>query len=177
MLKRNLIGIFTFIAMLLVILNAGTIAASVQAGIDLCLRCIIPSLFPFFILSGFINICYLGQSIAFLRPLRRLCKIPCGLESILLIGLLSGYPIGAQLITEGYLQGSITKNLIDPSNWTKTTSAPSFNQDTSDYDNNIELVKTLKVDGPDYNSFFESKFVKLKHKIVPLWCRIQSCHS
>ena len=83
-----------------------------------------------------------------------------------------GFPVTAITISNGILyaqsknngvwQGFVAKNLIDPSNWTKTTSAPSFNQDTSDYDNNIELVKTLKVDGPDYNSFFESKFVNGK---------------
>ena len=47
----------------------------------------------------------------------------------------------------------LSKNLIDPANWSQTTTAPSFSEDTSDYDNNIDLVKTLQPGGPHYNTF------------------------
>lgn len=83
-----------------------------------------------------------------------------------------GFPVTAITISNGILyaqsknngvwQGRLSSNLIDPSNWSKTASAPSFSQDTSDYDNNIDMVKTLKPGGPDYNSFFESKFTNGK---------------
>ena len=51
----------------------------------------------------------------------------------------------------GIWKGSLADNLIDKSNWHLTDNAPSFQQDNSDYDNNIALVKTLKPGGPRYN--------------------------
>ena len=51
----------------------------------------------------------------------------------------------------GIWKGALTDNLIDKSNWHLTTNAPSFQQDNSDYDNNIALVKTLKPGGPRHN--------------------------
>lgn len=59
-------------------------------------------------------------------------------------------------------KGDMTKNLIDPNNWTITTTYPSFDDDPTDYNENIELVQTLKPGGPDYNEFYESKFVNGK---------------
>ena len=51
----------------------------------------------------------------------------------------------------GIWKGSLADNLIDKANWHLTTNAPSFQQDNSDYDNNIALVKTLKPGGPKHN--------------------------
>ena len=59
---------------------------------------------------------------------------------------------------KGIWTAPLTSNLIDPGNWSQTTIAPSFEQDNSDYTDNIDLVKTLKPGGPDYNYFYESKF-------------------
>ena len=52
-------------------------------------------------------------------------------------------------------KATLTSNLIDKSNWTQTTSYPQniFATDTSAYDENINLVKTLKPGGPKYNYF------------------------
>ena len=60
------------------------------------------------------------------------------------------------------MTGSTSKNLIDGHNWTTTTSVPSgiFDVDNSDWDNYIEEVKTLKLDGPKYNHF---GYMKFKH--------------
>ena len=63
---------------------------------------------------------------------------------------------------ESIWTADMSKNLIDPSNWTQTSSAPSFDVDETDYNNNIELVKTLQPGGPDYNEFYESKFINGK---------------
>lgn len=58
----------------------------------------------------------------------------------------------------GIWKGALADNLIDKSNWHLTTNAPSFQQDNSDYDNNIALVKTLKPGGPKYNYFGFMRF-------------------
>lgn len=60
------------------------------------------------------------------------------------------------------LSGRLTDNLIDPHNWGTPGSVPSgvFNDDKSDWNENIELVKTLKPGGPKHNHF---GFMRLKY--------------
>lgn len=50
--------------------------------------------------------------------------------------------------------GSLKSNLIDPNNWRKTTTYPSFDEDSTDYKTYIETVKKLNPGGPKYNYFF-----------------------
>ncbi len=97
------------IAILVVILDAKTTVSGGKEAISLCLQTIIPSLFPFFVLSGIINSYILGIKSEALRPLGRMCKIPHGGESLLLLGLIAGYPVGAQLIANSYRDGALSK--------------------------------------------------------------------
>ncbi len=64
---------------------------------------------------------------------------------------IEGNAIYAQSTTKGVWTADLSKNLIDPANWTQTTTYPSFDEDLTDYNNNIELVKTLQPGGPRYN--------------------------
>ena len=102
-------GVAAACAMLVIIFDTRTAVLSAQEGIALCIRTIIPSLFPFFVLTGIINSCLLGQDIPLLQPLARLCRIPKGAESLLILGLFAGYPIGAQLISQAYHTGRLSK--------------------------------------------------------------------
>lgn len=101
-------GILAGIAILIIILDAKCAAASAKEGIDLCLRTVIPSLFPFFVLSAILNSYLLGKSNLLLRPFGRICGIPDGGESLLLLGYITGYPVGAQLITQAYKEKTLT---------------------------------------------------------------------
>lgn len=56
----------------------------------------------------------------------------------------------------------LSNNLIDKSNWNATDTYPAFTTDTADWDTYIDIVKTLKPDGPYYNQFYESKIVNGK---------------
>lgn len=94
--------------MLVIILDAKCATESAKDGIDLCIRTIIPSLFPFFVLSTIFNNSLLGKSIPFLRPIGRFCHVPNGAESLLLLGYMTGYPVGAQLISQAYKEKSLT---------------------------------------------------------------------
>lgn len=106
--KRLTRAVAAGLGLLVIILDSRTAVTGATEGISLCLRAAIPSLFLFFVLSGMINGAYLGHSIPFLRPLGILFKIPKGAESILLLGFLSGYPVGAQLIASACREGQIT---------------------------------------------------------------------
>lgn len=96
-------------AMLVMILDARTALLSAQSGLQLCIKTVIPSLYPFFVLSGIINSSLFGHDFRITGPVGRLCKIPKGGESLLFVGFLAGYPVGAQLIAQSYKNGSISK--------------------------------------------------------------------
>lgn len=76
---------------------------------QLCIKTVIPSLFPFLVLSGYINSSLAGQRLKLLRPLGRICGIPSGCESSLVLGLFGGYPIGAQCIGAAYKSHTLSK--------------------------------------------------------------------
>lgn len=102
-------GMASAAGMLVLILDSRTAMDGMRSGIDLCLRTLIPSLFPFFILSILMTGSLLGQTSRFLRPIGRLCGIPEGAESLFLTGLLGGYPVGAQNVALAYEAGALSK--------------------------------------------------------------------
>lgn len=107
--RRVATGLLAGCAMLAIILDGKTALSSAQEGIVLCQQTVIPSLFPFFVLSGIVTSSLIGQNLGIFRCLGRFCKIPQGTESLLLIGFLSGYPAGAQLVTQSYNNGALTR--------------------------------------------------------------------
>ena len=109
--KRRLLSIILpTIAMLALILDAKTAATAASEGILFCLRTVIPSLFPFFILSTLLTNNLFGQEIPILRFLGKLCRMPKGSECLFLIGILGGYPVGAQSIGSAYRNKQIEKH-------------------------------------------------------------------
>lgn len=102
-------GIGACIGMMLLILDGKTALAGAQAGMELVIRTVIPSLFPFFFLSILLTSSLNGSSLFFLRPLAKLCHIPSGAEPILLSGFLGGYPAGAQAVAAAHSGGSLSK--------------------------------------------------------------------
>lgn len=67
--------------------------------------------------------------------------------------------IYAQSSNNSVWKADMSENLIDPNNWSKTTTYPSFEEDKTDYNNNINLVNTLQPGGPKYNTFGFMRFV------------------
>ncbi len=72
---------------------------------------------------------------------------------------LDGNNIYAQASDGTIWTASLSSNLIDKSNWISSTSVPSFEEDTKDYKENIDVVKTLNPGGPKYNHFGYMKFL------------------
>jgi len=107
--SRMITACISSIGIAALIFDSKTAILGAAEGIDLCLRTVVPSLLPFFVLSILLTNAVSGTIIPFLSPVGRLCGIPRGAESLLLIGLLGGYPVGAQAITEAYHGGSLTK--------------------------------------------------------------------
>lgn len=103
--KGNLLTLIVASAgMLVLILDGKTAVYGIQCGIEICLRTLIPSLFPFFIISGLITTSLLGQAVALFRFIGRICRIPEGSESLLAVGILGGYPVGAKNVSDAHAQ-------------------------------------------------------------------------
>lgn len=107
--KNAAATILASLCMLMLILDSKTALDGAVQGVELCIRTVIPSLFPFFVLSIWLTSSVAGSTIPPLRPLGKLCGIPNGAESLLVIGLLGGYPVGAKNIRNAYDEGLITR--------------------------------------------------------------------
>ena len=110
MTKRIRTGIAACLGMLLLILDAKTALAGAKEGVSLCISAVIPSLFPFFVLSNLMTGSLFGANTRFLLHLGRVCGIPEGGESLLITGLLGGYPAGAGCIRQACDAGQLSRN-------------------------------------------------------------------
>ncbi len=108
--RRIWTSILSGIGLIVLILDAKTALQGAAEGIELCLKAVIPALFPFFMLSILLTSTLIGQKIPILAPIGRLCGMPYGSESLLIVGLLGGYPTGAQAVTQAYSLGQIRKH-------------------------------------------------------------------
>lgn len=105
--RRIIKGSLAALGILLLILDARTALTGASEGVALCLQTVIPSLLPFFILSILLTASLTGVRMPILRPIERLCGIPEGGGSLLLVGLLGGYPVGAQCVAQAYQNGQL----------------------------------------------------------------------
>lgn len=101
-------AVISSICLIILILDTETAIAGAASGIELCLRSILPSLFPFCILTKLICSSMLGNNIPIIRHIGKLTGMPKGTESILLLSFIGGYPIGAQCIDDAFQSGTIS---------------------------------------------------------------------
>lgn len=95
------------LGMFLLILDSKTALHGAQDGLQLCLRTVVPALFPFFVFSALLTGSMGTMTTGWLRPLERWAGIPKGAGPVLLAGYLGGYPIGAKCIGAANRQGRI----------------------------------------------------------------------
>lgn len=88
--KRYVSALGWALGMLVLILDGKTAMAGASEGIGLCIRTLIPSLFPFFVLSGMLTGSLSGGG-------------------LLLAGILGGYPVGARNAANAYRRGLMTR--------------------------------------------------------------------
>ena len=88
-----------------------TVTAAMRDGLRLCAHSVVPALFPFFVLTSCILASKKSISLLslFLRPLSRLLALSPQGAIAFLFGSLFGFPIGARVIAEGVVRGSIDK--------------------------------------------------------------------
>ncbi len=104
-----LLFIFLFVISLLIFSSASSEA--VREGLHLCARSVIPSLFPFFVASNLIINLKIADRISslFNKIMSPLFSLSGSSSAALLLGFISGYPIGASTCAALYSSGSISR--------------------------------------------------------------------
>lgn len=92
---------------LCVLLNPTVSTSAVIDALNICGKIVIPSLFPFLIISSFIMGCNLPKNSG--KIFSKIFKLPVCCFSVVLMGLLGGYPVGMNMISELYRQNKITE--------------------------------------------------------------------
>ena len=111
--QRLWIGLGAFAGISILILDSRTALIGAQEGIILCLQTVIPSLFPFFMLSNLLTGSLMGADFRILRPIGRIFGLPKGAQSLLIPAFLGGYPAGAQSIAAAYQKNQISKRTAE----------------------------------------------------------------
>ena len=104
-------------ALALLIAAAGLVAAPAQAiagakdGLTLCFNVIVPSLFPFFVLSSLVIDLGLAASLghALEGLMRPLFRVSGSCAAAVALGFIGGYPVGARTALQIYEQGLCSK--------------------------------------------------------------------
>ena len=102
--------------------------AAAKSGVELCWNVIIPSLFPFFVVSQLTVRLGLAEKLGRLaEPLMRpLFGVSGRCASALILGFIGGYPVGAKTVIALYSEGGITKTEAERMLAFSNISGPAF---------------------------------------------------
>jgi len=107
--KRFRTSLFCLLALTVLAIDSKTALYGASEGVLLCIRTVIPALYPYMIITTILSAELMGTGLRQLRPLCKLCRIPEGSASLLLTGFLGGYPTGAQNVALSYERGSLSR--------------------------------------------------------------------
>ena len=109
--RDTLAGLALLIATAALVAAPGEAIAGAKDGLTLCFNVIVPSLFPFFVLSSLVVdlglAAYLGRALeGLMRPLFR---VSGSCAAAVALGFIGGYPVGARTALQLYQQGLCTR--------------------------------------------------------------------
>lgn len=116
-------AILASIFLLILLLDNRNAFLGAQEGIELCIKSVIPSLFPLLAISSYLVPIISGTRFSLLS---KLLGVPAGLEAIFVIGCIGGYPVGAQCLCQGVQAGMLRKEDAQPMLGICTNCGPSF---------------------------------------------------
>ena len=95
-------AVFCVFCAVFLIMDGQTVSKGVVSGIELCLKTVIPSLFCFMVLTGFLlqSGLYRLLSVPLSPVTKHLFFLPSELGSVVLLSLIGGYPMGAKSIAD-----------------------------------------------------------------------------
>lgn len=110
--RQSLLLIFTFLAACALLIFPAEAAAGAKNGIGYCLQILVPSLYPFMVLSVFIVKSGLSEKMGNVleAPCRKVLKLPGSAAATILMSAVGGYPTGARGIAALYECGALTES-------------------------------------------------------------------
>lgn len=110
-LKSLVVYLLAVLFIILIVIHSKETIGAVRSALGLCYQTIIPSLFPFFVLSGLlVQTGFVRVAGNFLSPVMRpLFRVGGSGALAFAIGVVSGYPMGAKMVCELYGGGLVTK--------------------------------------------------------------------
>ena len=130
--KQNIAKVFiSFLVILLIVLiviQPSLCISSVYNGLSVWAKTVLPSLFPFVFLTKLLSNLNVLETITdkLSKVTKFLFKAPAISSYIFLMSIISGYPVGAKLISEFYQQGKITDRQANKLVTFCSTSGPLF---------------------------------------------------
>lgn len=114
--KKSITGFISFFLLsiftVVIVKHPAQVSESVKDALFLCADSVIPSLFPFLIISNLLILLDIGCFCE--KHLRKISKplfgIPASLSPALVLGLIGGYPVGAITCAETYSKKLCTKD-------------------------------------------------------------------
>lgn len=107
------VAFFTLVVLLLILFlsNVPTASEGMRQGLSLCADTLLPTLFPFLVLSELMISCHVGEVAGKLlqRPMKLLFGISGAGTAALLAGMLCGFPVGTAAAVSLYDRGEITQ--------------------------------------------------------------------
>lgn len=108
--KRNLWqSCLAALGLLVLILDSALALEGARAGLDLCIRTVIPSLLPFFILSMLLTGSLSGSPSRPVLVLSDFLSVPQAAAPVLIPAFLGGYPVGAKCVADLFRKNRISK--------------------------------------------------------------------
>ena len=107
--QNSFLGITAAVGLLVLIFDSSLALEGARSGVELCIKTVIPALFPFFVLSMMLtNSC--SDPLPYpVQVLTRLLGIPASASSVLIPSFLGGYPVGAKCVGDLYNQKQISR--------------------------------------------------------------------
>ena len=96
-----------------IVLYSDKMTGAAFDGLNLWLYTVIPSLFPFMVISSWLSFNTKPHFGTVDKITMKLFGIPSGLMPVFLISMLSGYPTGARIISSLYSKNSISKDTAE----------------------------------------------------------------
>lgn len=108
--KRSCLEVaLALIGFLILIFDSRHALEGAQEGIELCIKTVIPSLFPFFMLSSVLTNAFCGFTTFPMQRISGLLGIPSEASPVLITAVLGGYPVGAKSVADLYQSGQISR--------------------------------------------------------------------
>lgn len=103
-------------------------ARGAAIGLNICGTAVLPSLFPFFVISNFcVGAGYTDVLSRFFAPLaEHLFHIPGSASTALILGSIGGYPVGAKTVANLYSAGALTKEQAEHTTMFCNNAGPAF---------------------------------------------------